>query len=133
MRLFTPTPTPDQPGYPTQALSRLTAEVDRLSGKIDKLAETMATKTDLARYASRDMVETRWQEFERRMQETQAHLAQHDAQLTTTTRDGITRESRWDWRVIGTLGYVLTFIFGVLGTIFSGTVIGIIVWLVTNR
>lgn len=131
MRLFTPAP--EQPGYPTQALTRLTAEVDRLSGKIDRLAETMATKSDLARYASRDMVETRWQEFERRMQETQAHLAQHDGQLTNTTREGVTRETRWDWRVIGALGYLLTFIFGLLGTIVSGTIIGVTVWIVTHH
>lgn len=117
----------------SQVLLRLTDEVDRLSGKIDRLAETMATKNDLARYAPREMVETRWDEFERRMGEVQARVERHDAQLSGLLRDALTREVRWDWRVISGLGCALTFIFTLLGTILSGTVVGVTVWVLTHR
>ena len=129
---MTPTPLPDAL-YPSQALLRLTDEVDRLSGKIDRLAETMATKSDLARYAPREMVETRWEEFERRVGDLQTHVDRHDAQLSGLLHDSLTREVRWDWRVIGGLGCILTFIFTLLGTILSGTVVGVTVFLITHR
>ena len=129
---MTLTPLPDAL-YPSQALLRLTDEVDRLSGKIDRLAETMATKSDLARYAPREMVETRWEEFERRVGDLQTHVDRHDAQLSGLLHDSLTREVRWDWRVIGGLGCILTFIFTLLGTILSGTVVGVTVFLITHR
>ena len=118
--------------YPSQALLRLTDEVDRLSGKIDRLAETMATKGDLARYAPREMVETRWEEFERRVGEMQGHVDRHDTQLSGLLHDSLTREVRWDWRVIGGLGCILTFIFSLIGTILSGTIVGVTVWTLTH-
>ena len=119
--------------YPSQALLRLTDEVDRLSGKIDRLAETMATKGDLARYAPREMVETRWEEFERRVGEMQTRVDRHDAQLGSLLHDSLTREVRWDWRIIGGLGCVLTFIFTLMGTILSGTIVGVSVFFLTHR
>ena len=87
--------------YATQALARLTDEVDRLSGKIDKLGELMATKSDLARYVPRETVEARLGDFERRMGDLQAHVEAHDTQLGGLLRESMAREVRWDWRVIG--------------------------------
>lgn len=118
--------------YPEQALARLTDEVDRLSSKIDRLSETMATKSDLARYAPRETVETRWAEFERRLSELRAQVDHHDAQIAAYLSDTFTREMRWDWRVIGALGCALSFIFGLLGTIVSGTLVGFVVWHLTH-
>ncbi|MBA2678526.1 MAG: hypothetical protein H0U76_09070 [Ktedonobacteraceae bacterium] len=118
--------------YPAQALTRLTDEVDRLSSKIDRLSETMATKNDLARYAPRETVETRWAEFERRLGELHGQVEHHETQIATFLHEGFSREMRWDWRVIGALGCILSFIFGLLGTILSGTLVGIIVWNLTH-
>jgi hypothetical protein len=117
---------------PSQALVRLTDEVDRLSGKIDRLGETMATRGDLARYAPREMVETRWAEFERRLGEVQTRVERHDGQLSGLLRDSLTREVRWDWRVIGGMGCILTFVFSLIGTIITGTIVGVTVWTLTH-
>jgi Flp pilus assembly protein TadB len=129
---MTTAPMPDA-RYATQALARLTDEVDRLSGKIDKLGELMATKSDLARYAPRETVEARMGDFERRVGEVQTHVERHDAQLAGLLRESMAREVRWDWRVIGGLGCVVTFVFSLLGTILSGTIVGMIVWTLTHR
>jgi Flp pilus assembly protein TadB len=129
---MTTAPMPDA-RYATQALARLTDEVDRLSGKIDKLGELMATKRDLARYAPRETVEARMSDFERRASEVQSHVERHDAQLAGLLRENMAREVRWDWRVIGGLGCVMMFVFSLLGTILSGTLVGIIVWTLTHR
>jgi hypothetical protein len=123
--------TPDT-RYAAQALARLTDEVDRLSGKIDKLGELMATKGDLARYAPREIVETRLGDFERRVGELQAHVEAHDTQLGGLLRESMAREMRWDWRVIGGLGCVITFIFTLVGTILSGILVGVTVWGLTH-
>jgi hypothetical protein len=115
--------------YPEQALVRLTDEVDRLNGKVDLIREAMATKSDLARYAPRETVETRWAEFERRLGELHSQV---DHQIAAFLHDGFTREMQWDWRVIGALGCALSFIFTLLGTILSGTLVGILVWNLTH-
>ncbi len=118
--------------YPEQALTRLTDEVDRLSSKIDRLSETMATKSDLARDAPRETVETRWAEFERRLGELRGQVEHHETQIAAFLHDGFTREMRWDWRVIGALGCALSFIFSLVGTILSGTIVGIVLWNLTH-
>jgi hypothetical protein len=118
--------------YASQALARLTDEVDRLSGKIDKLGELMATKGDLARYTPRETVEARLGEFERRVDDLQTHVESHDTQLGGLLRESMAREVRWDWRVISGLGCVLTFVFSLLGTILSGTIVGVTVWTLTH-
>jgi ElaB/YqjD/DUF883 family membrane-anchored ribosome-binding protein len=117
---------------PEQALTRLTDEVDRLSTKIDRLSETMASKADLARYAPRETVETRWAEFERRLGELHRQVEQHETQIAALLHDTFARENRWDWRVIGALGCALSFIFSLLGTIISGTLVGVLVWNLTR-
>ncbi len=121
------------PAYPGQALARLTEEVDRLSGKIDRLGEMMATKADLARYAPRETVEARWEEFERRVSEIGSRVEVHDSQLSGLMRDAMTREMRWDWRVIGGMGCALTFLVSFLGSIATGTIVGVAVWFVTHH
>ncbi len=128
---MTTTSTPET-RYAAQALARLTDEVDRLSGKIDKLGELMATKGDLARYAPREIVEARLGDIARRVGEVQAHVEAHDTQLGGLLRESVARELRWDWRVIGGLGCVITFVFSLLGTILSGTIVGVIVWSLTH-
>lgn len=116
-----------------QALARLTAEVDRLSVKIDRLAETTATRADLARYAARETVETRWAEIDRRLGDVQNRVDTHETRLGQATRERLTSEMTWDWRVIGGLGCALSFLCTLLGTTLAGSLAGVIVWAATHH
>jgi hypothetical protein len=119
-------------GYASQALARLTDEMDRLGNKIDRMAGAMATRDDLARYALRETVEARWSEFDRRQSETRARLDLHDVQIASVAGETFKREARWDWRIISAMGCLIALAGSVLGTIVSGTVTGVLVWHLTH-